>query len=1661
MSEYLSAYDGQIHNPVGVYPLNWDSGLQPSTKANIPNISNHEEENIYPDFKVWRQTEEEDKIMKTHLQKGYMEPHFVKHEDQSGRQLITELLTRSNTQSQLTPHERDNKLHLMGQIFVDAMHKRRIFNGIKSKGVYKPPPRVTLTEHKKDAWLKKLANSQIPLQELSRAIPHGLRNKVLLEQCLNHQVPIPRAIWLIKCISTNEQRQLKRKTTNVSTMTLNANKWIVEWTEQITSFFESIIEGCFNFSLPKEVWRFRLNYTIELVVNLYSDELMNQITFLTWITRYASQIVNNAHTFADLKPIAVHQMIIKLFWFKIIRYDYLTKELSETILLTLAKTNQLPRPNKFDSLAMKITGIFQYLAKYLFYYNSDIFILPSNWNYLKPYLRKVLDMHLPPVSDQFKLIAYRNESLTIDELDRSLPTDSVTGSSVHLIPNDKFSLILYKLNISEKESLSSLSKIIFEDSSPLDSSNWKDYIPLIFQWCIQSVGERDISLHRINMVLSILQFRQSQLLQSKSKKLKQFKSDLENRIIDFVYMMSEILNYHNEENSKGTIYDINNFLILIGRLYSMKLFVVSSYLRRLIASGVIYLSVPDRTCYIHILILNLFSSLNDSNLKSILRRLMDSTSISIKNEELTPFKDSILKFIDTIFSGNSEPEGDIIQYQCKETLPLGDPTQVSKYVQLSEFFYQQIDAKLKASHQKLYLNRNKLLVLCEMFQIYPVGLPRFLVLIIDKLNQEPESFQIDSNETLVYLIKMLFINIRLMRFSIFSLKQSLWDHCLNILSTWIDSDRYEIVRILHNAKLPKTLLSYFGAKVSKIDSIKNDEVFLTVEELLALDLASYERLSNAAEFSHYTTLAITRYSNAIRGREESINISLIIKFLKSLQSWKPEEFTKCLCDYLLRYLKPTLQLDYESNSKVLLRLVIDEFISIKRIVEIFHNRSTSYVFFESDFDDVRILWDVFFNTRLNFDFSERFLYEFAKFAYISDNLRNYYKILSEIIYTAFEKTNSDEPMRDGVVNVATNVDVEGVNVEVGVNVGVDVNPAVGVDVMDTFHHLDDVSKINSNQQRKVFQKNIMNGKLLATFWELISSHTDLCLEYYYLPSKQYSMVDVNSLRNFMFSRLMNFHKNEEFDSISVIENLNYFNLPILRWSFTYLLWQKYQEAAETSSTTQFVILIECILGIAGKADLNCKLVGELFSFLPDDFKSHLLSACEEIYLNSESFPTVLIQGINVAQYLNCIISSCSRLQTVGNNNNKYLEMSDALVFSLNSALEKLISICHNIDHHQKKRVANHNSVSKELELGVKMVSKIILLHKYFLVELILKRSVNLQRDVLIMNSMKLFNHKIMLKNPKLKNLLYDVLISLKIIISESITQQFQRNETAAVATANNNSPSVWINKGATPTNASFFSPMNSPKPNSTAGINVVHTVTAATSPLTNSNSNDVNVNTVDITGEESSGQHDLGETRGGLGGTGINAATRHDSHMDRSALNQTEGQDKLNPPGGLQGYGILSSKTKLNSASKPAGQTSRGGVTNFGNKITNGNAAIMPAISTNTASNTNNGHISSNAGTTSYIIMPNILNIKPPSFNNNLKSLLSMFDLKDTIPENQARLYTVDQNWDGTVNGEYNIAKYNTKPFELIEDSCPRYAMDDCAIGLQMFGLSARKENPP
>lgn len=94
--------------------------------------------------------------------------------------------------------------------------------------------------------------------------------------------------------------------------------------------------------------------------------------------------------------------------------------------------------------------------------------------------------------------------------------------------------------------------------------------------------------------------------------------------------------------------------------------------------------------------------------------------------------------------------------------------------------------------------------------------------------------------------------------------------------------------------------------------------------------------------------------------------------------------------------------------------------------------------------------------------------------------------------------------------------------------------------------------------------------------------------------------------------------------------------------------------------------------------------------------------------------------------------------------------------------------------------------------------------------------------------------------------------------------------------------------------------------------------------------------------------------------------------------------------------------------------------------------------------------------------MPNILNIKPPSFNSNLKNLLDMFDLKDTIPEiNDNNLYIVNEKWEDTISYDESLVRFNSKPFEQIEDSLQPHALNDTAIKLQLFKVSVKRENPP
>lgn len=1533
------AYDGEVHINDGIYPLNWNSDISENHKLDsTPGTSGDDEEDIYPDFSVWKPNDADDITMRNFLQKGYVAPALVKHEDQSGRPLMSELISKSTEASSAIPGK-VSKLSLMSQIFVDAMHKRRIFNGLKSNAPFKAPPRVTLTEQKKEVWIKRLSDSKVSLRILSRSIPHGLRNKNLLEQCLSHKVPIARALWLIKCVASNEQKQLRSK----KFYSQSVNKWVIEWTEQITSFVETTIMNCTNGTIDKQTRRQRMSYTIELVTNMYTFDLLNRLSFLTWVVSFTSHNLSSASRFEDFKHLTLHSNIIKLFWFKILKFDYLIKELSITLLSILQKLKNLGKNTKFELIAQKLSLSFQTLLKYLFYYNSDIFILPSHWDTLKPWLKQCLDLNLPIVNDQFKLISYRNETLTIDEFDlspHSVPSVS-TAPSPALISNDtnkvevtqpdytaklyppknRICWVFSKLNNFEKESFSSLSKVIFDESTEFDTNY---ILHQIFLWCTEKVRLQRTINERITLISSILQFKISQLISQGSPKYKQFRSELENTVGDFVYRMAELLNYRNEINHKGEFYDLNSFLYLINTFYSNKLFIISSYLRRLIASGVIYLANPDRTCYIHILILNSLLPSNDSNMKSIFKRLLDSTNMTAPTNTMEAYKQEKLLLIDKVFELDelSTSFEDLALYNNKYT----DPMYLGECLEVERFVFSYFENKMMTQVQVI-LTYNKLVLLYQLFEKYPKNLCRYIVLVIDGLNSDTSSIVIMDNRALSFFMEIVLFNMNYLQISMYNSESNLWDYCCNILTSWISINRYDVNRAIASSNIPASKYAVWDYHF--IITANTVPSFLTPEELVSLDLASYERLSNGAEFSHYATLALTKYRTYVRN-DENIALNLMTKFLRSLQMWKEDDFNKLLNDYFNRFFKSTYQLEYETNLSLILQMLADGLLDFKKVFDIFGNKNNTNHDMLNNENHLYLLWDLFFNDHHSRGCTLDFQIQFLKGIYIETYPENYYKLLSEIIFSSFKNQNV---LKEESNRVGGSVDV--------VNVNPGDNTITGFPELGTVSNLDPTPLDEPMRDFVKIRDSLLNQYVIDAFWSLSLKHKDLFITLFHIPLEKLDTLNFNSLMLFVFHKILNQSTDiEEVSEIDVLKVLNYCNLSISQWMFIHIIIGRHKTLLDDfNKNNEFLVLTERILSISYEDENLVSLEGELFVYLSDLYKCKFLSACEQIYLNSEHFPKVIVNGNNVTNVLSNIMSSCSKVSDTSlkfvvptndsdeiekSDENPKFEMTDALVFSLNGKLENLVQICNQLEQDKKRLRIKKVNITEDLKLGIKMISRIVLLNRYFLVHLIMRRSVNLQKDVLILNLLKLFNHKIMMKDPKLKNLLYDVLMSLKVIISECITERFKRNQAnGGFGTQANLS---LVNK-ETPTSSTFLSPIDSP-----IGI-------------------------------------------------------------------QTEEDQKR--------------KVKA--------------------RVKN-----------------------------DYVIMPNILNIKPPSFNSNLKNLLDMFDLKDTIPEiNDNNLYIVNEKWEDTISYDESLVRFNSKPFEQIEDSLQPHALNDTAIKLQLFKVSVKRENPP
>jgi mediator of RNA polymerase II transcription subunit 12 len=140
-------------------------------------------------------------------------------------------------------------LSTLSTLFVAVLEKRQQSGRLQTPNTFKPPPRLTLRDSTREQWLHDLANPTTGLRRLSRTIPHGLTGKVLLEQCLNKNIPLPRALWLAKCVGINELRAHKRKG-QAGTVT-----WSRGWTSCVEQFLDGVIS-----TIGHGNWKPRITY---------------------------------------------------------------------------------------------------------------------------------------------------------------------------------------------------------------------------------------------------------------------------------------------------------------------------------------------------------------------------------------------------------------------------------------------------------------------------------------------------------------------------------------------------------------------------------------------------------------------------------------------------------------------------------------------------------------------------------------------------------------------------------------------------------------------------------------------------------------------------------------------------------------------------------------------------------------------------------------------------------------------------------------------------------------------------------------------------------------------------------------------------------------------------------------------------------------------------------------------------------------------------------------------------------------------------------------------------------------------------------------------------------------------------------------------------------
>ncbi|ERF76809.1 hypothetical protein EPUS_07989 [Endocarpon pusillum Z07020] len=465
------------------------------------------------DFAPWLGNHPEDVLNEQTVKHGFVD-----------RTPVSQYETNTARQSLYGLFRHRSGLQTLSALFASVVEKREAYSKMSPGSAFKPPPRVTLTEAKRRAWLSDLANPAVPLRKLSRTIPQGIRGQTLLDQCMANNVPIGRALWLAKCVGANEIRTLKRKGTSGAFAAGAEIKWLRDWTTNIEQFLESSMEHS-----GQPDWRPRTHYSLSLVIRLYSECLLDRDHYLDWVVKSLSS--------ASPVCLPVWLMMVNLHKPDLVKHRKRGRSLAEYLLERLSNVAGHPQ-----SPLTPLVGKLKHILRWMIQSNIACFVMPRTWSKYRDALESCFNSDVVPDKIILKQLVHRNERLSF----ASGPTTSV--------PRTPRQIVLHILDTAS--SPFDIRKITQDCQTACQDADV--LIKIVLEWCSSRFRTGQ---YRVYLAVQLIRICQEE-------------ADVNSAVTDFLALQ------HTQ-----VFCDVRCLSLLVSELVRSKVFALGRYLQWLTASG--------------------------------------------------------------------------------------------------------------------------------------------------------------------------------------------------------------------------------------------------------------------------------------------------------------------------------------------------------------------------------------------------------------------------------------------------------------------------------------------------------------------------------------------------------------------------------------------------------------------------------------------------------------------------------------------------------------------------------------------------------------------------------------------------------------------------------------------------------------------------------------------------------------------------------------------------------------------------------------------------------------------------------------------------------------------------------------------------------------------